>query len=724
MRRTVAWDSETAPIEPGLNAPPLVCLTWQEGNAPAKIAHVTDSEPLLRKWLEDEEVLFVGHNVAYDFGVAAARFPHLIPLIFRAYEKDRVSDTMLRQRLLDIAAGVAKGAVDVKGKRRQPLYDLETLAWRTAGIRLTKDALRLLYDRFLHVPLERWPERMVELQQEAKIRIAEVSALLAAEKAKKPAKLRNKQKIKEWEKEYKGLDSLIASDSSRCTEYPLDDARATAAVYQAQERHAKYLKDQFRQARAAWALHLSSTWGICVDKDGAERLKAVIEREQEDLEDLLEQEGLIRWCDKDKKWKRDTKAAKALMVQVCREEGLQVVFSDAHFDDHECTHGPDCKLKKHECPAGDACEEHICLDADACERTDDERLIAYAKYGTMGKQLSTDIPALMRGIYFPIHTRYWLAETGRSTSSRPNIQNQSNRPGFREAFIARPGFVFMQCDFPTLELYTLAQCCISWLGWSKLAETLKAGKDPHLMVAATILNKSYEWCAENVKLPEVKKARTLAKFANFGFPGGMGIKKFRASVRKQIMARAKSIEEGRRTWADLNLTEERAKQLKEEWFFAFPEMREYFKRISAQGDDTDDGLANVVTLFTERHRGRATYCARSNNGFQALGADCAKNAMWRVVQKQYAMPGNPLFNTRTNAFVHDEIIGEVQIARAHAAAFELGRTMADAANEFLPDVPIPYEKMQPTLMKRWSKLAEQKFNSDGELVAWGLDAAA
>jgi hypothetical protein len=712
----LSWDSETECFAPGMMAPPIACVTWQEGeHGIAKIDHVSTVEAKLRAWLDDDSKLFVLHNASYDFAVAASEFPHLVKRIFRAYKMNRVTDTMIRQRLLDIAAGVAKGAVDAKGKKRPPLYDLETLAWRCAGMRLQKDALRQWYGKFIAVPLEKWPDKMRELQAEARERIAEVSAQLDAEKAKRPVRTQDKVLIKALEKEYKNLDGVLASPAERCTEYPLDDARATSAVYHAQEKHAKYLKDQFRQARAAFALHLSSAWGICVDGVGVERLKAAIEREREDIEELLLEEGLIKWDAKKKAYTKDTKAAKALMVEVCREEGLQVIFSDAHFDEKHGEGG---------CPAGDKCEEHICLDADACERSDDERLIAYAKYATTGKQLSTDIPALMKGIYFPLHTRYWLAETGRSTSSGPNIQNQSSRPGFREAFIARPGFLFMQCDFPTLELYTLAQCCITWLGWSKLAETLRSGKDPHLMVAATILNKPYEWCVENKNDSTVKKARTLAKFANFGFPGGMGIKKFLASVRKQIMARASSIEEGRKMWADLALTEARAKQLKEEWFFAFPEMREYFKRISAQGDSSDDGLANVVTLFTERHRGRATYCARSNNGFQALGADCAKNAVWRVAEAQYAINDHPLFNTRTVAFVHDEIIGEVQVHRAHEAAYALGRMMADAANEFLPDVPIPYEKMQPTLMKRWSKKAEQRFDQSGQLIAWDFSEAA
>jgi DNA polymerase I-like protein with 3'-5' exonuclease and polymerase domains len=330
------------------------------------------------------------------------------------------------------------------------------------------------------------------------------------------------------------------------------------------------------------------------------------------------------------------------------------------------------------------------------------------------------------GRVWPLHTRYGLAGTGRSTSSKPNIQNQSNRDGFREAFVARPGYVFVQNDYPTLELYTLAQCCISWFGFSKLAEALRLG-DPHLWVASIILNKPLEWCIANKKSPEVQQARKLAKPANFGLPGGMGDLKFVTSTRKSLM----KLEGGREEWEALKLTEgayidEKGKQryprvaeLREFWMAAFPEMNNHFGRIRNLTGESDDGLAMVETLFTGRWRGKATYCATANNGFQALGSDCAKNAVWKVAEAQYTNRQSPLFNTRTVAFVHDELILECKDdGRAHDVAFELARVMADAANEFLPDIPIPVEKMEPTVMYRWSKKAKQSFDDNMRLIAW------
>ncbi len=279
---------------------------------------------------------------------------------------------------------------------------------------------------------------------------------------------------------------------------------------------------------------------------------------------------------------------------------------------------------------------------------------------------------------------------------------QRLRPGVRQAFVPRPGKVFAQADFPQLELYTLAQCCFSWLGFSKLGDALNAGLDPHLAMAAKIVGCSYDEAAANKKRHDVDHARQVAKVFNFGKPGGLG--------------NAKLVMYARKTYG-VTLTTEQVQAYTEQWFEAFPEMRLYFARVGAMfGDDVE--RASVETLFTERHRGAATYCACCNNGFQALGVDCAKAALCLVAEAEYVDTRSPLYGSRTVAFVHDEIIAETDDGPgAHDAAFELGRLMVEGANRYLPDVPILMSKMEPTLMRVWSKEAKQVFK-DGRLIPW------
>jgi DNA polymerase-1 len=402
------------------------------------------------------------------------------------------------------------------------------------------------------------------------------------------------------------------------------------------------------------------------------------------------------------------------MVAVCTREGLPIRRTDAHAT----------------CEAGDACTEHVCLDADACNATDDPLLIAYADLSTTKKILANDIEALAKGTYWPVHTRYDLAETGRATSSKPNIMNWARGrrcahcrgtgrdsakkkcptclgdgkvEGARETFVPRAGRLFTGADYPQLELYALAQCCTSWVGFSKLAEALNHGLDPHLAMAAQILGISYEEAAKNKKRHDVDNARQTAKVANFGFPGGLGIEKLIVFAKKTY---------------GVVLTYEAAKALKEQWFATWPEMPHYFARINALCAN-ETGKAFVETLFTKRWRGNASYCAACNNGFQALGADCAKNAAWLITKAAYIDNDSALYNARVVAFVHDEFIAEVDDnERAHDAAHELARLMVEGANVYLPDVPIPLAKMEPLLMRRWSKKAEPQFNAEGRLVPW------
>jgi DNA polymerase I-like protein with 3'-5' exonuclease and polymerase domains len=171
-------------------------------------------------------------------------------------------------------------------------------------------------------------------------------------------------------------------------------------------------------------------------------------------------------------------------------------------------------------------------------------------------------------------------------------------------------------------------------------------------------------------------------------------------------------------WGELELDEDRAKTLNGEWFGTYTEMPAWFALADSLGT-TEDGRGSVETLFTKRHRGLATYCARCNTPFQGLASDCAKRAGWLVAKAQYVDTSSPLFNCRTVAFVHDEFIVEVpDDARAHDAAYELARLMLVGANEYLPDVPIPASKMEPLLMRRWSKKAEPRFDANGRLVVW------
>jgi len=364
-----------------------------------------------------------------------------------------VTCTKLRQQLLDIAAGefrgkfrefpkeveltdedLAAGALPgtkkiVKGARWvQHNYDLSDVYYRASGNRLDKDTWRLRYGELLDVPIEHWPEG--------------------------------------------------------ARHYALEDSTAALVAFLNQEVHAQYIPDQFRQARAAWALQLTATWGLRTDAQGVDLLeKGTIEALSE-IEGGLKEAGLVRSGKKD--GTRDTKAAKLRMLAVCAASGKPVRLTE---------------------------KGNISLDSDACEASEDPLLEDYAALTSLKTVINKDIPILRAGLVFPVHTSYGLAASGRSTSSKPNVQNPKRLPGFRECWKPRDGHIYAQADFSGLELHTLAQTCLTLFGQSEMAKVLNAKRDPHTEMAASLLNISYEEAVARKKAgdDELDNARQTSK---------------------------------------------------------------------------------------------------------------------------------------------------------------------------------------------------------------------
>lgn len=402
------WDTETAAIEPGWQAPPIVCLTEQylvDGErSAAVIHHWTEVRDLVGDHLLSPNTLIVGHNVAYDLRVVCAQWPEFTPLVFAAYDKDRVTDTMLRQKLLDIAAGKYRGYLDPHTKAwRKVTYELGDVVTRHSQLVLQKDAWRTSYGWFRDTPLDQWVERAAEVQR---------FSVPILERARERLALDPKHAGKK--KEVKGLEDMIASDPSRCITYPVDDARATCDIYESQEKHAQFLEDQFRLARRQWALGLASCWGLRTDEVGVKLLEDETRAEYEEIKAFLTDIGLVR-----PNGTRDRNAAWKMMAETCLAQGIPIRHTDAWDPRPKGT-----PVRDGEKPAqGHAIDQWVSLSADACLATEDERMHELAMFGKLSKMLSNDIKAVLQGIRHPIHSRFDLAETGRTTSSGPNVQN-------------------------------------------------------------------------------------------------------------------------------------------------------------------------------------------------------------------------------------------------------------------------------------------------------------
>jgi len=490
-----------------------------------------------------------------------------------------------------------------------------------------------------------------------------------------------------WRKRYAELQPLpIEQWPERAVTYALEDVVTGLEVYELQEQHAKFIPDQFTQTYNSFARGLMSAWGLRTKAEMVRKLELETLADLQEITASLQAAGLVR-----ADGSRDTKKAKELMLEACAKE------------------------KK---PVRKTKTGGVCLDSDACNASEDPDLENYAEYSTLKSVLTKDVKALADGAIFPVHSRFDIVETGRTSSSKPNVQNWRRKAGIRECFVPRPGKVYYQADYPGLELHTLAQCCIWFLGHSELATALNADKDPHLMVASNILGKSYEWCQANISVPEVDNARQTGKVANFGFPGGLGAEKLTLFARKTY---------------NVALTIPQAQDLKRIWFATWSEMREYLNYVASQVDpdtetaETQGYIPWVVHPISNRIRGKVTYCAGCNGYFQGLGADASQAALRRVIRACYVQQPEGtvdrcLFGSRVVNYVHDEIIGECDDnPEAHDKAWALARIMNEEANRFVPDCPLD---TKPLLMRFWSKKAKAVTDAAGRLIPWDGSAKA
>lgn len=678
-KQIVAWDTETRLIGPAQQAPPLVCTSIKFRDKGGELLlHHTESREFFDQILHDQQCRFVGHSLAFDLGIVCEKWPEFLPATFDAIEEGRASCTMLRMKLLDIAAGCYRGEFvqrkNEEGKTTTEWfsisYDLSSTFWRFTKKRLIKDTWRLRYREFEDIPVEEWP--------------------------------------------------------AGAQEYPIQDAVATWAVWHGQENVNTYLKDELtrkfpeikkpnplgdetRQMMAAWWIYLMRTWGIRTDPNRLKQLEKETQRAY-------------------------TKAKKFLQkVTVCSKCGRALV-SRSIGSPPECLKHPGApystlvkhdgvrdtkaaKLRMAHVMGGEKyCRRtatgEISLDMEACEVAADPLLDEYKALSSLQTVVNKDIPALKKGVQLPVHSNFnSLIATGRTSSSAPNIQNIRRLPGIRECFVPRKGNVFVIADYDGLELRTLAQVCKSLFGESKLANILNQNKDPHLIVAATILGMLYEEAARlnDAQDAEVDSARQTGKIANFGFPGGLGY--------EALILFAKKVYK-------IMLTEMDARRLKEDWFKSFPEMRKYFDYIGAKTAASFDGTATIQQLFTDRIRGKIRFTVACNSMFQGLGSDATKAAGWLIAKACYVEQGSPLYGCRIVNYVHDEFILECPEDRGHEGAMELKRLMELGAAPYLPDVPPVVSK--PMVARCWSKKAkpvwklggDKPVNENDRLVPW------
>lgn len=537
----------------------------------------------------------------------------------------------------------------------------------------------------------------------------------------KPLNIREEKKgATSWRKRYAELEPLpIEQWPWKARVYPLRDVAFPLAIFHMQEGGAN-LHDEGNQVRAAWALHLMTVWGCRSNAEAVAALRVRVEAEDRRSTLEFQKCGIIR---------ADGTENQARLAEL---------VTAAYAGDPPRT------------PTG-----RVSSDRDTLAESGDLLLERYATAGKNDKYLTTYLPILERGTVVPWNPQFNVLVATTRVSS--DAQQFPQNGGVRECWVPREGRVICSTDYPGVELRTMSQRAIKVVGFSKMAEVMNNGGDPHLIAAASFMGISYAEALARYESGDalaralVKIFRDLGKIWNFGKGGGMGPGAMTYNARKSksgetTTAPDGTVYQGSRFCLLTKIAEHCgtvketvtvqgkkrkicsaclavAKKLDAGWLVAWPEQKALFALASKLAKASRYLVAEIPTP-TPIIRGKCGYTQWLNTAFQGLAAAAMKRAMWLVCCEMYweKFSAGVLFGSRLLLQVHDELISELLEDRAPEAGDRIAHIMGDTLKLYVPDLAAACE-VEPALSRTMTKKAQTVRNAAGRLQVWEPKAA-
>jgi hypothetical protein len=667
-------DFETPLIRPALQAPPPVCSSWANASG-AGIYATKELEQPFREMVRAAargEIWIVGHNWAYDACVALEWIDGIADDLFAAYDRGHVLDTGIYERIAEIGKYTTRKVLSLE------------VVGAAYGVEVTKDPeIRLGYGRLYGAPLSDYTPGQ--------------------------------------------------------RDYPVADAVNCRTILERQlKRYGDRinLTDVALLCRKQFWLQLTRNWGLKIDAGSVVGLRAAAEEHLAELAELARESTIdlpVVKSEKRKEWRK--RIGEIAPHPLLREDGtrdtraIKAWVSRAYEGKPPITDTGEQKIKDGELDDEEAAAAagYVSTAAATLSESGDFCLEKFAEFGEWSAVLKKDVKMfetitlddgreIARG-GMPVHTKYGIADTTRSTSAKPNVQNFRRKEGIRECVVARPGHALISVDHGGLELCTLAQVIVNLGIGRRMADKINDDVDLHCDVAKELLGWTYDETVRRKKEDFVADRRQVGKVVNFGRAGFMGAEALVHYAKHSYKVKFSEIAP-RELHSDPN---ERAiifgRQVIKHWEAANPEGKEfleYAKRLPEGG-----GGKVVVIPGTSITRRGATVAAGANTHFQGLGAVLEAYVGW-VITKEIFTGSGPLRRScaRVVNFAHDEFILEVPLKWVHEVALQLETIMAAAPRKYLPDVKIGSEAVA---MLRWSKKAK-RVERNGELVPWDLAA--
>lgn len=750
------FDSETHRIAAGDLAPKMICgiftIIGEDGKFETEVRgnHPDDElEDMIELMLTDDDTFIITQRGGFDYAVICRSFPRLIPLVYAKLIAGNASDTMWREKLLNLSTTGRLDNLELPdGSNKRISYSMSALAAQYLGIDLTEDK-----------------ENMEE----------------------------------SWRANYGTLDGWRASEyPDDALRYAVSDGEHTAQIFLAQEKRKETFSfastetEEFQIVKD-FVLYMMSAWGMEVDPEATEEMAAKVDVVMEATKDLLEQSGILRAPGRfGAPHKKHMDRALDLILE---ELGVEVY--DEYDEEREDWTPLGAWLTSHNIPTKKAkgkdgsmnqahLQAHLAklfkslgvipamteggekkAPAIKCDAEVQEFLAGkcpvmaqYHEREALGKIRNQMIPVLRSGpVVFPSYDA--IKETGRTSSfdggwpgkkkgeprnyASVNIQQVPNLiKGLdpRRCFRPREGTVFFDVDFTGLELACVGHVTNELFGHSVHRDLYNAGVDLHGYLGAQLaLNSPLDGHPLLVDFQSAvrdegissdpmavysafrllkthtdddvrgffKHFRSFAKPVGLGFPGGLGP--------------ATMVDFARKTYG-VTVTEDEARDYREFWRATYPEMPEFFDWINGQTDQYNgSGEGSNYTYVTPMGlvRRGASFCAAANGcAMQSPGAEAAMMGAILVSRACYDVTQESvIFGCRPIAFVHDQLIGETTKDQTLWAAQceEVALLMRTGAEMVLHSITMRTD--EALLTSVWTKAAEPvRDPKTQELLVW------
>ena len=259
------------------------------------------------------------------------------------------------------------------------------------------------------------------------------------------------------------------------------------------------------------------------------------------------------------------------------------------------------------------------------------------------------------------------ATSGRSTASKPNLQQVPRNPEYRSLYTAGPGNVLVICDYGQIELRVAAELA----GEPQMIEAMCRGEDLHTLTASQC------FCVPTAEV--TKEQRSKAKVINFALIYAAGPKRLMEMGAADTLAQAEEI--------------------RSSFFQAYPKLREFHRKLIRQVEkdfSRESEIGKMVTPGSNRlhwfpkqdlyyEDGPIRKATVYNRPVQGCAADGMKVALVCLQEKLQQT------EAKLVAMIHDEVIVECPVAESETVKKLVEQAMVEGMKTFLTEVPVTAE---------------------------------